>query len=111
MKLPEIIKLLANRINQPHVIETYLNKVAKGAYEKGLKDAKEWRYTQEEMPICFEKGEWDGERSDYVIAEDDGGKFHIAILYSGFMDGSDFNNWYDADSYDLEDIIKWKPIN
>jgi len=40
MKMPDIIKQLANRINQPHVISTYFNKVAKGAYNKGVEDTK-----------------------------------------------------------------------
>lgn len=38
MKMDDIVKLLANKINQPHVIETYLKKIAKGAYEQGKKD-------------------------------------------------------------------------
>jgi hypothetical protein len=29
---------LANKVNQPHVIEAYLKKVEKGAYDKGFKD-------------------------------------------------------------------------
>jgi len=41
MKLDDIVKQLANRINQPHYIEAMLQKVVKGAYEKGLQDGKE----------------------------------------------------------------------
>lgn len=41
MKLEGIVKQLANRINQPHVVETYLKKVADTCYKKGLSDAKE----------------------------------------------------------------------
>lgn len=41
MKMNDIVKLLANKINQPHVIEVYFKKVSKGAYEKGVKDTKE----------------------------------------------------------------------
>lgn len=39
MKKPDLIKQLANRINQPHVIESWINKIEKAAYNKGLKDA------------------------------------------------------------------------
>jgi hypothetical protein len=39
MKKQDLIKQLANRINQPHVIESWINKIEKASYEKGLKDA------------------------------------------------------------------------
>ena len=38
MKKPDLIKQLANRINQPHVIESWINKIEKAAYNKGYKD-------------------------------------------------------------------------
>ena len=40
MKKPDLIKQLANRINQPHVIESWINKSEKAAYKKGYEDAK-----------------------------------------------------------------------
>ena len=40
MKKPDLIKQLANRINQPHVIESWINKIEKAAYKKGYEDAK-----------------------------------------------------------------------
>ena len=39
MKKPDLIKQLANRINQPHVIESWINKIEKAAYKKGYEDA------------------------------------------------------------------------
>lgn len=39
MKKPDLIKQLANRINQPHVIESWINKIEKASYNKGYKDA------------------------------------------------------------------------
>lgn len=39
MKKPDLIKQLANRINQPHVIEVWINKIEKAAYKKGYEDA------------------------------------------------------------------------
>ncbi len=39
MKKPDLIKQLANRINQPHVIESWINKIEKAAYKKGYADA------------------------------------------------------------------------
>lgn len=40
MKKPDLIKQLANRINQPHVIESWITKIEKAAYNKGYKDGK-----------------------------------------------------------------------
>jgi hypothetical protein len=39
MKKPDLVKQLANRINQPHVIESWINKIEKAAYKKGYADA------------------------------------------------------------------------
>lgn len=39
MKKQDLVKQLANRINQPHVIESWINKIEKAAYKKGFKDA------------------------------------------------------------------------
>ena len=44
MKKPDLIKQLANRINQPHVIESWINKIEKAAYNKGYKDAETKQY-------------------------------------------------------------------
>ena len=39
MKKPDLIKQLANRINQPHVIESWIEKIERAAYKKGYADA------------------------------------------------------------------------
>lgn len=39
MKIDDIAKQLANKVNQEHYIKHYLEKVQRGAYNKGLKDA------------------------------------------------------------------------
>jgi hypothetical protein len=40
MNIKDIAKLLANKINQAHYIEYYLNQVSGEAYRKGLKEGK-----------------------------------------------------------------------
>jgi len=39
MKIDDIAKQLANKVNQEHYIKHYLEKVQRGAYNKGVKDA------------------------------------------------------------------------
>ena len=38
MKIDDIAKQLANKVNQEHYIKHYLEKVQRGAYNKGVKD-------------------------------------------------------------------------
>ena len=49
MILKDIISLLANRINQPHVIECYIRKVYEKGYEAGTKQSP-WISVEERLP-------------------------------------------------------------
>lgn len=49
MILKDIVSLLANRINQPHVIECYLRKVYAKGYETGTKQSP-WISVNERLP-------------------------------------------------------------
>lgn len=49
MILKDIVSLLANRINQPHVIECYLRKVYAKGYETGTKQSP-WISVKERLP-------------------------------------------------------------
>lgn len=54
MILKDIISLLANRINQPRVIECYLRKVYAKGYEAGTKQSP-WISVEERLPDYLEK--------------------------------------------------------
>jgi len=70
-----------------------------------------WKYTVDELPIAYQEGEWDGKRSDEVLVEDTEGQKFVAVLYSGFMDGSEFNDWFSNYwDYELVNIVKWIKI-
>ncbi len=69
-----------------------------------------WNYTKDKTPITFETGNWDGKRSDQVLVEDTWGNVHIAVLYEGFMDGSEFKNWCDSRDWEIENVIRWMYI-
>lgn len=49
MILKDIVTLLANRINQPHVIECYLRKVYAKGYETGRKESS-WISVKDRLP-------------------------------------------------------------
>lgn len=68
----------------------------------------EWKYADKELPITYKTGNWDGKKSDEVIVEDKQGERFLAVLYSGFIDGSEFNDWYSTISdFELTNIINW----
>ncbi|WP_229107676.1 DUF551 domain-containing protein [Bacteroides ovatus] len=54
MILKDIVSLLANRINQPRVIEGYLRKVYAKGYEAGTKQSP-WISVEERLPDYLEK--------------------------------------------------------
>lgn len=72
----------------------------------------EWKYPEKnEFPIAHETGDWDGKRSDEVLAVDDIGRKIVARLYEGKMDGSHFKDWYDSEGFSIErEIVKWLSI-
>lgn len=49
MKLKDIVKQLANRINQPHVIEVYLRQVYAKGFAEGAKQPS-WTSVKDELP-------------------------------------------------------------
>jgi len=72
----------------------------------------EWKYIENnETPITYETGVWDGKRSEEVLVVDDIGRKMVARLYEGAMDGSHFKEWYDNEDYCINrEIVKWLSI-
>lgn len=71
----------------------------------------EWIYTKDRTPIGYQTGDWDGKKSDEVIAEDKNGTRYLAHIYEGVMDGSHFIEWYDDNGYNIDaEIVRWLHI-
>lgn len=59
-----------------------------------------------DTPIAYESSEmWDGKRSNLVLAKSCLDEYHVARLYSGFMDGHEFNDWCDKNDCQINDVI------
>lgn len=85
-------------------------KELKNAFSAGYEAAQpKWISVKDELPHCYRLGFWDGKKSDFVAGKDANGKLHIACLYSGFMDGHEFNDFYDQNDYSVE-IVEWCKI-
>ena len=110
MILQDIVSLLANRINQPHVIECYMRKV----YAKGYNTGAEWQSMQspwisvkERLPKDF--------KTKLILLKN--GKVRTALLDSNYYPhNNEFEIiyfWHDREaneSFDLEDVVAWMPI-
>tara|TARA_R110000850_G_scaffold14183_2_gene45442 strand:- start:1556 stop:1780 length:225 start_codon:yes stop_codon:yes gene_type:complete len=65
MKIDDIAKQLANKENQEHYIKHYLEKVQRGAYNKGVKDTEAKQlilsgascsYSKKQLDEAYDKG-------------------------------------------------------
>jgi len=70
----------------------------------------DWISIEKELPYCWERGEWDGKRSDYVLVKSKDETIHFAILYSGTLDGNEFNDFYDRNDFEIE-AVSWMNIH
>ena len=69
----------------------------------------EWKYVENnEKPLAYATGDWDGKNSDQIIAEDEKGEIHVAYFCEGTMDGSTYEIWYDKHEYLINvPIVRW----
>lgn len=98
MILKDIVSLLANRINQPRVIEGYLRKVYTKGYEVGTKQSP-WISVKERLPKY---------NIEVII-------YHEYRFYVGFMYYSMKSNWWRVNEDERTDMIVseddfWMPI-
>lgn len=82
----------------------------KRVFCEGAEFAQRWIPIDEELPLPYEKVDWDGLRSDYVIAKDSSGEWHKAQIYQGVIDGIEFVDWYSNTGWQLINIVSWRPI-
>jgi len=63
---------------------------------------------EDQKPNCWETGDWDGKRSDIILCIDKDKNYQLAHCYEGFLDGSNFFEWYDKDDFGLRvEITHW----
>jgi len=49
--------------------------------------------------------------SDHVLVENKNGEHMVALYCDGFMDGSNFGDWYDHNGYEIGvPIVRWMKI-
>lgn len=85
-------------------------KLYSAGFNEGILYAQHWIPIKERLPRCFESGSWDGLRSEWCLVKNKEGDWFKARLYSGVMDGSEFNDWYDDDYFQLNNITHFRQI-
>lgn len=76
-----------------------------------VEELTKWNKVEDKTPIAFETGDWDGKRSDIVIAKDSCGVVYIARVYEGIIDGRKYCDFADLDDFLIDEITEWKYIN
>jgi len=76
----------------------------------GLYFTQRWIPVEEELPLAYESGIWDGLRSETFLAKDSEDNIFIARIYAGIIDGSNFCDFYNMNNSELFNIVAWRPI-
>lgn len=76
-------------------------------FKAGIAFAQRWISIEDELPTTYEYSQYNGKRSEYVIAKDSSDKYYIVRLYIDTIHEYDFVNMHG--SYIL-DITDWRPI-
>ncbi|QYS85428.1 hypothetical protein JJC03_09270 [Flavobacterium oreochromis] len=69
-----------------------------------------WNKLSEKRPFAYKTGIFDGKQSDKVLVCDEYGKYHIAEMYEGFLDGSSFCDFYDQNDNEIKNVEYWIEI-
>lgn len=70
-----------------------------------------WYKLEVKKPIATEKGCWDGLKSGKVLVCTHSGKYDIAEMYEGTIDGSYFCDFYNEDDYEVHNVKYWTEID
>jgi len=64
-----------------------------------------WKDIEKEKPFAYEKGNWDGLRTDFMLVFTANRNIVKARAYIGFLDGSDFCDWVEENDCELHEPV------
>lgn len=70
----------------------------------------EWVNVEDATPTAYHTGNFDGKKSDPVLAEMEFGIYKIGVVYKGYMDGRHFIQWYDENDFEIKTPRRWRDI-
>lgn len=69
-----------------------------------------WNKLTEKKPIAYKSGLFDGLKSDKILAFTKNGKYEVVEMYEGVMDGKKFQDFYNANDFEIGNILFWTEI-
>lgn len=70
-----------------------------------------WNKIENKKPLAYMVDGWDGKKSDKVLICTRSGRYYVAEMYEGVLDGSEFCEFYDDQDYEIENVAFWVDIN
>ena len=65
-----------------------------------------WIKIKDKKQNCYEEGDWDGLRSEFVLVISDG-DYSVARMYKGTMDGFEFADFFTKDDFEIKNVTEW----
>ena len=69
-----------------------------------------WNKIEDIKPLAYMTGGWDGKKSDRVLVRTQNGKYYVAEMYEGVLDGSKFFDFYDHYGFEISNVTFWAEI-
>ena len=83
---------------------------AADSVNENLSKQVEWISVEDRLPLANESGSWDGKRSDVYLGKYKDDTYCLFRIYEGFLDGSDFIEYYDENDNSINAPVYYKSI-
>ena len=70
-----------------------------------------WKSIKDEKPLAYQTGVWDGKKSDKVLVCTRSGRYEVAELYEGNLDGTEYCVFYNGSDWEIENVVYWTEID
>ena len=70
-----------------------------------------WNKIENKKPLAYMTGGWDGKKSDKVLVCTRSGRYYVAEMYEGILDGSEFCDFYDDQDFEIRNVAFWTEID
>lgn len=70
-----------------------------------------WNKIENKKPLAYMTGGWDGKKSDKVLVCTRSGRYYVAEMYEGILDGSEFCDFYDDRDFEIKSVAFWTEID
>lgn len=104
---------LANSVQDDLEYEQHWTEICIRAQKAALEKAAEkydWINVADKLPLTLPRNGWDGKVSDLVLMRNSEGRIFVGHFNDGFIDGTEFNEWYTENEFTVHGINYWCEI-